>query len=377
MVKDDTEKLDRWAWVVLAASFFSILVNGSLYFCVGVIHTALLDAYPDKDETLITWIGSVFSSVSVFGAIFGSVIINLFNVRTCVILGAVLNLTGFVLSSLVTEAWMLIITYGIIAGIGQSITLMSSMVILGYYFKEKTSMATGIATSASGLALFIFPVLTQYLLEEYGIRGTFLMFGAIGFQAAVGGSLMRPTKFDQTSMGFSCCRKGNHEVERKAIRNESQPLLKSVGLWCLLINSWFLGASLSIIFLFLPEFNIYMGSTHGEAAFIMSVVGITGILSRIFLGFIGTILDPALVLFGLFGTIGTMTFFIGEMKSLAVKIMYAAVLGFYTGGTWSLQHTLVVEIAGLHRLSTVYGVTMVCAGFGYMSGPPFTGMFLH
>ncbi|XP_050415866.1 monocarboxylate transporter 9 isoform X3 [Patella vulgata] len=187
---------ELWAWVVLVAAFMNVFLNGSLSYSVGVIHIAMLKRFPEENENTITWLGSLFSSMFALSGFVGSIVINLFNVRTCVVLSGLMSLVGFGLSSLVTDFKFLFLTFGLIAGCGQAMALTGSMVVAGYYFKERTGMATGIVTSGSGVSLFVFPHLTQYLIDTYTLQETFLLLGAIGFHSVICGALMRPTQFE-------------------------------------------------------------------------------------------------------------------------------------------------------------------------------------
>ncbi|KAK6196126.1 hypothetical protein SNE40_001412 [Patella caerulea] len=466
-----------WAWVVLAASFGSMFFN-SAFFAVGVIHIALIEKYPDVDVGTIAWLGSLYSSMFALTVFVGSIVINLFNARTCVMLSGVLTLVGFTLSSFVTDIKLLFFTYSLIAGSGQAMSFAGSMVIIGYYFKGKTGIATGIATSGSGLCTFVFPPLTQYFVDTYGLSGAFLFLGGLGFQSAVCGSLMRPTKFEKRSKSFSVniCRRQppkKNPVDKKGdiscydiVSNKSfslnninqqfrknhlddktaesgsnkllylssscgqlpkkNPLENSVGMspgyaigssktlflnsskgklpkkdpvdkqdqmssrfltekvilftsaptWLLFMSSAAFHMALSTVFLFLPDYFKHLGSSSQESAFILSIAGITGIFSRVLLGFLASTVDTAVVYGSTFGIMGVITFFVKFMNSLGSKIAYTALLGFYTGGSWALQYTLLVTIVGLKNASTGYGIMMFFSGMGYLLGPPFGEMMV-
>jgi len=62
------------------------------------------------------------------------------------------------------------------------------------WFKNKRSLATGIAVAGSGLGTFIFSPLTNHLIEEYGWRGGLLIIAALVFQCTTFGALFRPVE---------------------------------------------------------------------------------------------------------------------------------------------------------------------------------------
>ena len=50
---------------------------------------------------------------------------------------------------------------------------MIAIVGISFYFVKRRALATGIAVAGAGIGTFIFAPLTTFLLEMYGLRGTF------------------------------------------------------------------------------------------------------------------------------------------------------------------------------------------------------------
>ncbi|KAK6196068.1 hypothetical protein SNE40_001363 [Patella caerulea] len=359
---------ELWAWVVLFAAFMNVFLNGSLSYSVGVIHIALLKRFPDENVNTITWLGSLFSSMFALSGFVGSIIINIFNVRTCVVLSGLMSLIGFGLSSLVTDFKLLFLTFGLIAGCGQAMALTGSMVVVGYYFKERTGMATGIVTSGAGVSLLVFPHLTQYLIDTYNLQDTFLLLGAIGFHSVVCGALMRPTQFEIKSKFCPVCTV-RKDADKMKVSSKFGSFI-SLPYILLLIGSTALGAALSTVYLFLPHFFKQSGSSPQEVGVSLSFMGVGGFISRILLGFLTTTTDATILLGSTFGIVGIATLFLNNLASVGSKIAYSTIFGLYTGGCWTLQHAILVEIVGLSKLSTGYGINMLLCGIGYLTGPP-------
>ncbi|XP_050415837.1 monocarboxylate transporter 13 [Patella vulgata] len=362
--------IEPWAWVVLFAAFMNMFLNGSLSYSVGVIHIALLETYPEENVNTIAWLGSLFSCAFALLGFIGSTVINIFNVRTCVILSGLMSLAGFGLSSLVTDVKHLFITFGLIAGCGQAMALTGSMVVAGYYFKERTGMATGIVTSSAGVSLFVFPPLTQYLIDTYTLQETFLLLGAIGFHSVICGALMRPTQFEIKSKFCPNCKDSNGTSTEKIKVSSKLGSLLSLPYMFLLVSSVAFGVGLSTVYLFLPHFFKQSGSATQEIAFSLSFMGFGGFISRILLGFLTNTTDATLLYGSTFGIIGMITLFLNKVTSVGSKIAYSIIFGLYTGGCWTLQHAILVEIVGLSKLSTGYGINMLMSGIGYLIGPP-------
>ncbi|KAK6196127.1 hypothetical protein SNE40_001413 [Patella caerulea] len=349
--------------------------NTSLNFVAGVIHVALLETYPDTDPVTISWIGALFSSMFCLGGLLGTIVIHLSSTRTCVMLSGLLTLTGFTLSFLVTDIKYLFITYSLIAGCGQSFCCVGPLVSLSYHFQDTYSIALGIATAGSGLGAFVFPPLTQLFLDTYGLNGTFLMLGALGFQSSACGALMEPTEQELSLEPAFCCNRKNNVPEKDMSKWKDRfRFCQAVHYRLLLVNSIAFHLANSSVFLFLPDYFGHLGSTAQETAILLAVAGVTGTIARAILGMLASSIG-ADILFGvMFGIIGVATFFIKWMFTLGSKISYVLILGLYSGGSWSLQYVLLMETTGIKNIESSMGGLMFCGGLGYLFGPPIAEM---
>ena len=71
---------------------------------------------------------------------------------------------------------------------------MSSLIVVGTYFTRKRALATGIATSGSGLGTFAYAYMTNVLLGEFDWKGTVLILSAVILNIVVCGAVYRPLK---------------------------------------------------------------------------------------------------------------------------------------------------------------------------------------
>ncbi|KHJ39890.1 transporter, major facilitator family protein [Trichuris suis] len=117
---------------------------------------------------------------------------NRFGARVVIIVGSVGLSVGCILSALVNSLVAMMITFGVIGGIGAGLTYIPAVVFVGYYFERKRAIATGIAMAGSGVGAVVMPPIYAMVIEEYTWRGAMLIFASLFLQCAVLGSLMRP-----------------------------------------------------------------------------------------------------------------------------------------------------------------------------------------
>ena len=78
------------------------------------------------------------------------------------------------------------------AGLGISLVYLPSHVLCGLYYERHQSLATGIATSGSGLGGAIMPIVIGTLIEDYGWKGSLIIVGGIELHLIVCAALLRP-----------------------------------------------------------------------------------------------------------------------------------------------------------------------------------------
>jgi Major Facilitator Superfamily len=112
----------------------------------------------------------------------------------------VLASAAFVLSTFSTNVTMLMLTYGVMGGIGFGMIYLPAVVCVGYYFEKKRSLATGIAVCGSGFGTFAFAPLATFLLEQLGgWRGANLVLAGMILNCAIFGALMKPLTYPKKS----------------------------------------------------------------------------------------------------------------------------------------------------------------------------------
>lgn len=79
-------------------------------------------------------------------------------------------------------------------GIGFGLMYLPSIIIVGFYFDSRRALATGLAVCGSGVGMFVFAPLADWLLARYGWRGANWVIAAIILHGVAFGALFRPLK---------------------------------------------------------------------------------------------------------------------------------------------------------------------------------------
>ncbi|XP_013110982.2 uncharacterized protein LOC106089618 [Stomoxys calcitrans] len=179
-----------YGWVVVFASLVVSLIADGLSFSFGLINTELL-SYFGESPSKTAWISSLFFSVPLLMGPIWSNLVDKYGCRKMTILGGLVSAIGFGLSSICNSVEMLMVTFGIISGLGLGIGYVTAVVSIAFWFDKKRTFATGIGASGTGIGTFLYAPLTQWLIDNYGWRGATLILAGTMLNACVCGALMR------------------------------------------------------------------------------------------------------------------------------------------------------------------------------------------
>ncbi len=119
---------------------------------------------------LVAWVGSSSYCVLCLGLTVVNVLLPRLGYRAVSCLGSLLFGAGLLLSSIAPNLPVLFLTYGLMFGIGSSMVNFSGVLILPNFFKYRRGLAFGISLSGHGIGALPMGYLTEYLIEEFGLR---------------------------------------------------------------------------------------------------------------------------------------------------------------------------------------------------------------
>jgi len=193
-----------WRWVVclgaLTVNFLTVGQQNS----AGVLYSALLSEYStQRGET--AWVFSLASSMMYLFAAVGTSLAERYGSRIVVIAGSFVSASGLIASSFTTTLPPLYATYGVIWGLGASLGLFPSFVILTKYFKRRLALASGIALSGAAIGSLAYGPLVEALYSKYGIAVTFRTLA--GFQSLMFFSALTFRPVEKEIAQIECQRK--------------------------------------------------------------------------------------------------------------------------------------------------------------------------
>ncbi|CAG9785957.1 unnamed protein product [Diatraea saccharalis] len=226
---DDVEELDvslkendigipdgGWGWVVVLSSFIISMIADGISFSFGLLYIEFLEEFQASKSTT-AWIGSLFIAVPLLSGPVMSALVDRYGCRSMTILGGLISTLGFVLASISTTLEMMMITFGVIAGLGLGLVYVTAVVSIAYWFEKKRNLAVGLGACGTGVGTFVYAPMTQYFIEEYGWRGTILLLSGTLLNLCVCGCVMRDPEWWILEQ-----KKQNNKCDEKLIKDDEK-----------------------------------------------------------------------------------------------------------------------------------------------------------
>ncbi|XP_060109109.1 monocarboxylate transporter 6 [Heteronotia binoei] len=392
-----------WAWMVLVAT---VLVQGlTLGFpsCIGVFFKDLQhDFQASNSET--SWFPSIMTAVLHAGGPLCSILVERFGCRTTVMLGGLLSGVGMVAGSFSQSISQLYVTAGFITGLGACFSFQAGVTVLGYYFIRRRALANALASTGASIGFTLWPLLSQYLLDEMGWRNSFFVFGGVMLHCCVCGAMMRPVPVKLPAPSLNSgpghlaedihLSNGNtlsHKVHLHRSRCDIciQTLQKYLAFDVFCKNKGYriytIGVAWMVMGFVLPmiylvPYAVLNGVEERKAALLISIIGfinifmrpMAGLLSglKIFTGRRIYLFSVAMALNGLSNLICAIS------AEYSAFVLYCVVYGISMSVLGALIFQVLMDVVEMDRFSSALGLFTILESITILIGPPLAGLLV-
>ncbi|XP_075418303.1 monocarboxylate transporter 6 [Tenrec ecaudatus] len=377
-----------WAWVVLLASMLSQGLTLGFPTCTGVFFTQLQhDFQASNSET--SWFPSILTAVLHAGGPLCSILVGHFGCRSTVMLGGMLACLGLVTSSFSTTLSQLYVTAGLITGLGMCFSFQASITVLGYYFSRRRALANALASVGVSLGIMLWPLLSRYLLEDLGWRGTFFVFGGILLHCCVSGAILRPV----APMVAPEPREGLPPPSKKpasgCLAGCSRAIQQHLALDLFLHNPGYRAYTLGVMWMmvgfplphvFLVPYAMRHEVDERRAALLISIIGFSNIFLRPVAGLVAghrRLAAHRTHLFILATLLNGLTNLVCVASAdFGVLVGYCLVYSVSMSGIGTLLFQVLMDIVPTDRFSSALGLFTVLESISILIAPPIAGFLL-
>ncbi|XP_010901785.1 monocarboxylate transporter 6 [Esox lucius] len=395
-----------WGWVVLVATILVLALTLAFPSCIGIFYTELQIEF-GTSNTETSWVPAIMTAVLHVGGPLCSVLVERFGCRVTVMVGGVLSGLGMVVSALARTITELYVT-SIIAGLGFCLSFQPSVTMMGHYFVRRRAFANALSSTGTALGLSTLPLLANFLLAQFGWRGSFLVLGGVLLNCCVCGAVMRPLGANHggqraltqpqeaaSKQPISCPpnpEKEGFKVRLRTTVSDLAVFLKRHLAFDLLVSNaryraYALGVTWMMLgfvvpLVYLVPYATANGMDQDRAALLMAILGLVNIAVR----------PVAALLFGLPRFRGSGCFvyvfaaallvnglsngICGAAATFPMLLAYVVIFGLSMSVIGSLLFTVLMETVEMSRFPSALGLISMLESGTLLIGPPLAGMLV-
>lgn len=166
------------AWIVAAVAFLALVGAAGFRAAPGVLMVPLQEEFGWSTTVLSA---AVSINLVLFGltAPFAAALMERFGIRAVTAVALMLIAAGSALTVLVTESWQILLTWGLLIGLGTgSMALVFAATIANTWFAKSRGLVIGILTAGSAAGQLVFLPFIAALAQDPGWRQASLLIAA-------------------------------------------------------------------------------------------------------------------------------------------------------------------------------------------------------
>ncbi|XP_029052677.1 monocarboxylate transporter 12 [Osmia bicornis bicornis] len=181
-----------YGWIIVCGAFFVQFWVAGLVKSYGVLYVEVMETFKDSSASVASWIPAILSCLCLALAPVTSMLCQKYSCRAVVFVGGLFCALGLTLSYFATRLIHLFFTFGILTGIGGGLSTTPGIILVSQYFDKHRALANGICVSGTAAGSFVFPLLIETLVKNFGFHGTILLLGGCMLHVCVSATLYRP-----------------------------------------------------------------------------------------------------------------------------------------------------------------------------------------
>lgn len=352
------------AWLVVLGGSLILFCSFGLVNCSGVFVQYYVNGpLSDYSASSITWITSLQAflltgSNLVMGRLFDS-----YGTRWILPIGTVFYSLGLMLLSLSTEFYQIVLSQGVLCGIGAAAVFnCASNSTLTWFYRYRAA-ALGIVVAGSSVGGIVLPILMSHLIPRIGFPWTVRILGFIVLLFCGLASFTVKSRLPPRPKPF-------HFVELVRPFKDARFAL-------LVTASFFVFWGLYLPFNYLNIEAEKQGVDPTLIPYILSIVNAASIPGRIIPGIAADRLGRFNMMFLIAALSGIITLALWVPgHSTVTTLVYGAIYGFTSGGFISLAPAVIAQISDLREIGARSGVMLFVSSLGSLTGSPVGGAII-
>jgi MFS family permease len=394
-----------YRWVIFGLSFSNMMAEGGITDIVPVIYLAVRNYF----HWSATATSGIFSVAGLTGAIAAPIagrLLDRLNPRYVFLLGGLLISIGFVTSSFASALWHLIILYGVVLTIGETIVSGFAInAILVPWFPRARGRVLGLVEAGNPAGTLLLVPLAQLLVSTIGWQDTFRVLGLVFLLLLGPGNFffLRRSPAETSVVGppaghtpvamaapdqladdpSQIAPEGDTAVAGLTGEGEEtgylqlRQILSMPAVWLLALARFLGQTGRFLIQVHFVAFFAVAGYDPLLAASAIGIAGLVNLVGRPAMGALSDYLGREIVLtlgYGLHILALTVLMLLGDGHSLWPVMIFVGLSGFCDGMGGLVTSAKVADLFPARSLGTVMGIMEGSVKLALMSGPLLGGL---
>ena len=256
-------------------------------------------------------------------------------------------------------------------GLGGAAGTILAPVVTKHFPNQSRGKAAGYVTAFGGLGMFIFPILTKYLMVEVGWQSTFTVFAIILFIMCIPGLFLKKPE--------------NEKIDANLVKDpeKSDSVIKVLkesfahkGFRLLVLGFFVCGFQITLVATHVPRYVQDRGLDDWTGFAILSLIGLFNIIGVLIMGYLSDKYSKKMLLAGLyfFRAISIILFIFLPPSNISA-IAFGITFGLLWLATVPATNGIVAQVFGAKNLSMLFGIVFLNHQIGSFLGAYLGGVF--
>ncbi|QKY19510.1 MFS transporter [Halolamina sp. CBA1230] len=366
-----------YGWAVVAASFLGTFVVFGLSYSFGVFLERIVDAFGGArgPSSLAFGVQTVAIYVGASGL---GVLIDRYGTRRMLAVGALLTAGGLAAASRAESLAVLILTYGVVTGVGLSIVYVVAYATVTRWFDRRLGLAGGLSSAGLGIGMFVVVPSAAWLIAELGWRDVLVVLAAVA-----GAFLLLATLLVRDDPGSAGVDPPPGEFagalptpNRRPLREQFaavRSIARTPAFGFLWLGWVLIYGSLYAVLGHLVLYAEGVGLPASVGVWALALVGLTSALGRVAVGHAADTVGRVRVFVACSAVMGLATLWLALASSPAGVVAFAIAFGVAYGGNGALLSPLIAELFGHEQINAVFGLASMAFAVAGLIAPVAAG----
>ena len=363
-------------WQVVVALLVQAVATGTIAYSYSVIVVPLAGEFESSRMTLMLGMTTMTLVGGLLSPWLGASI-DRFSLKRMMLIAAVSLGLGFIALSLINGIWQMPLIYAVFMSVSSVILgPLSASTLLARWFSKRRGLAMGLAAMGTSIGGFLFPPLLQFLIDSYEWRTAFRLLGTVVILVLVPLIALLATDWPAQRQLYPdgddappVQAEGDTATRYDSVR----AILRERNFWTIALVMGVLFSTYSMLLSNLAPFAIGSGATAEQAALMISIVAVMGLIGKLLFG---TIADRVDLRFGLAGSSTLLAMgllcYLGN-DNFNLLLAGSALVGLAAGGMLPVWGALMAQAFGVGSYGRVMGLmNPIIMPFNILS-PPLAG----